>query len=206
MKKYEKYTKLKDVEIIKEIREGDEDAKNYLYDKYERWISYNTMNYKIKDCSMKEKKQILAVGFAKAINSYDPERNDNFKAYAKICMSNEMKDYIKSLRAGKRSGVIIESLYSKVSNSGDNQLQLIDIIKNDDDSPEDEFINKENEVLEILKAKGLPEIYYEVLKYKEEGKKHADIAIALDIKKTKVDYIMFKIRKILEKYKNKKFK
>lgn len=202
MKSYEYYNNLDDKELIKKIREGDDDAKNELYLKYERLIKSMANNYYLKHSSTEDIIQILSLGFTVAINNYNVDSVVSFIVYAKRCMKNKITDYIRRDNTKKNDNkVTISYLFSNAGNNSETDQSLIDILADDTNTPEKILMEKDSIINLINELNNLdfPDIYYYILHSREDGKTCVEIACDLDIDKKDVYNIIQTIKRKLFK-------
>lgn len=97
--------KISDSELIYQINDNNEDAKNYLFQKYSPLIHKEVQKY-TKEASIKgiEYKDLLQEGmlaFSEAINSFDEKENVKFITFATLCIKRRIINLLKKQSTNK---------------------------------------------------------------------------------------------------------
>ena len=87
---------MKDEDLIRKIKSGDNDALDYILKKYQEVVNMKVSRYFIIGAEKKilYKKDWLA--YIKAIKSFDPEKQNSFKSFANLCIERQLITAIKS--------------------------------------------------------------------------------------------------------------
>ena len=97
MQKYtESYSMINDEDLIKKIKSGDNEALNYLLDKYKEVVNMKVSRYFIIGAEKEDIIQEGLIGLYKAIKGYDTEKKNSFKSFANICIERQLITAIKS--------------------------------------------------------------------------------------------------------------
>ncbi len=97
MQKYtESYSMINDEDLIKKIKSGDNEALNYLLDKYKEVVNMKVSRYFIIGAEKEDIIQEGLIGLYKAIKGYDTEKQNSFKSFANICIERQLITAIKS--------------------------------------------------------------------------------------------------------------
>lgn len=97
MQKYtENYSMINDEDLIKKIKSGDNEALNYLLDKYKEVVNMKVSRYFIIGAEKEDIIQEGLIGLYKAIKGYDTEKQNSFKSFANICIERQLITAIKS--------------------------------------------------------------------------------------------------------------
>lgn len=87
-----------DIELVLLAQENDEDAKNYLYKKYQPLLekkSYDTYKVlKYKGIDINDVYQEVLLTFEMAINEYTPDKDASFYTFFNICLKNKINNLI----------------------------------------------------------------------------------------------------------------
>ena len=135
------------------------------------------------------------IGLLKAIRQYDPARNDNFEAYATLCIRRQIYD---AVRRSKRKDGHLTIEYTEIEEPSDRgHLPGIKVQQD----PETELLAKES-ALEIQNAlSGLLSVFEtSVLRLYLEGYTSSEIAQRLRRESKSVDNAIGRIRRKLAKY------
>lgn len=97
MQKYtESYSMINDEDLIKKIKSGDNEALNYLLDKYKEVVNMKVSRYFIIGAEKEDIIQEGLIGLYKAIKGYDTEKQNSFKSFANLCIERQLITAIKS--------------------------------------------------------------------------------------------------------------
>ena len=180
-----------DYELIYMINE-DEEMFNYFLKKYDplfRKFSHSfVLKYKHKGIEFDDLMQHARLALCFAIDHYDPKKEVLFYTYLLVCLKKHLVNYVRNYGSKfDKYNYIVDynediSIYSDKTNISD---------EFDDYQFEQEIINFKNS-LKSLDA--------QVFELRYNGFMYKDIASLLDISKKKVDNVLVKLRKNLEKY------
>nr|WP_132249330.1 RNA polymerase sporulation sigma factor SigK [Natranaerovirga pectinivora] len=147
-----------EVLYLKKYKEGDLEAKNVLVERNLRLVAHIVKKYNNGDRDMDDLISIGTIGLIKAITSYDIEKGTRLATYAARCIENEL---LMMLRAEKKQTKEV-SLQEPIGvDKEGNEISLIDVLENDDNSIIDEVDLK-------IKVKELYEKMKKVLKSREK--------------------------------------
>ena len=90
------YDNLKDEDLIKKIKSGDNDALNFLINKYKEVVNMKVSRYFIIGAEREDITQEGLIGLYKAIKGYDGEKQNSFKSFANLCIERQLITAIKS--------------------------------------------------------------------------------------------------------------
>ena len=91
-----KYDNMEDSQIITLINQGDEYALNYLLKKYQELVNMKINKYFMIGAEKEDIAQEGMIGLYKAIQSYNPEKQNSFKSFANICIERQLITAIKT--------------------------------------------------------------------------------------------------------------
>ena len=77
-----KYSNLQDEEIIKLIKQGDNQALSFLFEKYKELVNIKVGKYYIIGAEREDTIQEGMIGLFKAIKSFDETKQNSFKTFA----------------------------------------------------------------------------------------------------------------------------
>lgn len=102
-----------DIELVLQAQENDEDAKNYLYQKYHPLLEKKSYEiYKLlqnKGIDISDVYQEVLLIFEMAINEYDPEKDASFYTFLNICLKNKNNNLI-ARHNNNRNKILNESI------------------------------------------------------------------------------------------------
>lgn len=188
-------------ELVVAAQRGNKEALDRILLLYQGFIRYIAQKYFLKDGDHQDLLQEASIGLLEAIRAYDYKTKVKFRNFAFICIKRELDSVISRSNRKKRqvlNNAIPIYAYVEEENerygseyySGDNYL------KSDKETPEDEFIAREelNELIEFLKD-GLTELELKVLYLRIQGRSYKEITDILHIQIKAVDNAIQRIRK-----------
>ena len=92
----ENYSNMKDEDLIRKIKSGDNDALDYILNKYQEVVNMKVSRYFIIGAEKEDIIQEGLIGLYKAIKSFDPEKQNSFKSFANLCIERQLITAIKS--------------------------------------------------------------------------------------------------------------
>ena len=112
---------------VKEMEEGNEDARNILIEHNLRLVAHVCKKYSNTNIDQDDLISIGSIGLIKGINSYDPKKSIKLSTYISKCIDNEILMY---LRANKKlnSEVYLEDPIGK--DKDDNTVTLKEVLEN----------------------------------------------------------------------------
>ena len=91
-----KYEALTDEEIIERIKSGDNNAQNYLLEKYSDLVNIKANKFFLIGAEDDDMFQEGMIGLYKAIKSFDLEKQNSFKTFANLCIERQLITAIKT--------------------------------------------------------------------------------------------------------------
>ena len=193
-----KYSNLTDEEVIKKIKQGDEQALSYLLDKYKELVNIKVSKYYMIGAEKDDTVQEGMIGLFKAIKSFDDTKQNSFKTFANICVERQLITAIKSSNRQKHMPL---NSYLSLNNSAyendDNDEELINTFDSKSiEDPLDTVMKKEYyEQIENSIDKTLSGFEKQVLNRYIKGESYVQIAEKLDAPVKSVDNAIQRIRK-----------
>lgn len=192
------YDILTDEQLIDEIRNGNEEATEYLIKKYSPLVVKSTRTLFLIGADSEDLTQEGMIGLFKAIQSYKSENNASFFTFAQLCIKRQIYTAIKASNREKHSP--LNSYISIYASSGESDIELIENLEADRSSdPEHVILNKENvlRVNELLTSR-LSKMEQAVLPLYLEGLSYNDIAAKLGKSTKSIDNAISRIREKLK--------
>lgn len=186
-----------DSELYSMVCESNEDAKEYLYNKYKYVIDVIVKKYiytaKKLGIEYNDLYQEGLVGFADALNHYDESKNVMFSTFLSLCIDRKLQNAI--LKAGRlKNKIILESL-SLDHVYEEYQIPLSEMISDKNSDPL-LGISVQEEIKELKEQiqSVLSQSEYEVYQYMEKGVSYQDIAIILKKTPKQIDNTIQRIK------------
>lgn len=192
------YAKLKDEEIIRLIKQGDEKALSYLLDRYKELVNIKVSKFYIVGAEKDDTTQEGMIGLFKAIKCYDETKQNSFKTFANMCIERQL---ITAIKSSNRQKHIPLNSYLSLNNSAyendDNDEELINTFDSKTvEDPLDTIMKKEYfEQIENSMDKNLSGFEKKVLNRYIKGESYVEIAAKLDAPVKSVDNAIQRIRK-----------
>ena len=188
-----------DGELLDNISENSEEARDVLYDKYKYIVDIIINKYKKSayylSVDMQELQQEALLGFSDALYSYSDNMNASLATFISICVERKVDNYIKKHATSKmRMMKDIISLDEPIAED----ISLLDVIS-DNSTPEEILQNEEESkaLLEKIKSLLSPQ-EMEVYKLLLHSFSYEDISSILNLSTKQVYDYVYHIRKKLK--------
>ena len=193
-----KYNNLSDEDVIKLIKQGDNQALSYLLERYKELVNIKVGKYYIVGAEREDTVQEGMIGLFKAIKCFDAQKQNSFKTFANICIERQL---ITAIKTSNRQKHMPLNSYLSLNNSAydneDNDEELINTFDSKTiEDPLDTLMKKEYyEQIESTIDKTLSGFEKQVLNRYIKGESYVDIAAKLDAPVKSVDNAIQRIRK-----------
>ena len=194
----ENYSNIKDEDLIRKIKSGDNNALDYLLKKYQEVVNMKVSRYFIIGAEKEDIIQEGLIGLYKAIKSFDPEKQNSFKSFANLCIERQLITAIKSSNRQKHMPLnSYLSLNMSAYDDYDDDTSIYDIFDaNIIEDPLDTITKKEYyKSVENIIEKSLSTFEKNVLNELVNGSSYTAIAQKLDSPVKSVDNAIQIIRK-----------
>ena len=194
----ENYSNMKDEDLIRKIKSGDNDALDYILNKYQEVVNMKVSRYFIIGAEKEDIIQEGLIGLYKAIKSFDPEKQNSFKSFANLCIERQLITAIKSSNRQKHMPLnSYLSLNMSAYDNEDDDTSIYDIFdENIIEDPLDTITKKEYyKSVEDIIDKSLSIFEKNVLNELVNGSSYTAIAQKLDSPVKSVDNAIQRIRK-----------
>ena len=137
------YNSISDIEIITLIRQGDDDAMEYLLKKYAGMVKKETRRFYLIGSDEEDLMQEGMIGLFKAIRDYDVRKQTDFALFSHVCIVRQLLTAVTASNRQKHTPLnSYVSLFAPLED-GDNTITLQDTIGGAVPNPEDLFLGKE---------------------------------------------------------------
>lgn len=194
------YNNMTDEELIELIKSGDKYAIDFLIEKYKDLVNMKVGKYFMIGAEKEDIIQEGMIGLFKAIQSFNPDKQNSFKTFANLCVERQLITAIKTSNRQKHQPLnSYLSLSSSAYNSEDdeNSSEMIEFF--DSHTTEDplETITKKEYYKKVENAidTSLSNFEKQVLQRFIKGESYVDIAAKLDSPVKSVDNAIQRIRK-----------
>ena len=134
--------------IMKQIKNGDEKAREPLIVHNLRLVVYIAKKFENSNVNIEDLISIGTIGLIKAVNTFSPDRNIKLATYASRCIENEILMFLRKTTQSKYEVSIDEPLNTDWDG---NELLLSDILGSDSDTVSAD-IELETEKAQLLEA------------------------------------------------------
>ena len=191
------YADVPDEKLVEIIKKGDKDALNFLLSKYKNLVTMKANRFFIIGAEKDDMIQEGFWGLYKAIQSFDPEKQNSFKTFANLCVERQLITVIKT--SNRQKNIPLNSSFSlNVSAYDENDdVSVLDVLDTKTaEDPLDTIVKKEYyESFENKINENLSKFEKDVLNKYIQGKSYVDIANSLDTPVKSVDNAIQRIRK-----------
>ncbi len=190
----DKYISYTDEDLITLIKEGDQEATEYLVKKYYPLVIKSTRTMFLIGADDEDLTQEGLIGLFKAIQSYDSNNDASFFTFAQLCIKRQIYSAVKASNREKHSP--LNGYISFYSSTNDNEVQLIENLEADNNTnPEIVILNQETtERINELLSSHLSKMEQMVLPLYLEGMSYKDIAQKLGKSTKSIDNAVSRIR------------
>ena len=197
-----KYENMQDNDIITLIQAGDNNALEFIIDKYNDIVNIKASKFFASGIEREDIIQEGLIGLYKATKSYNMEKQNSFKTFANLCIERQLITSIKS--ANRQKNIPLNSAFSlNAPVYEEDDIDILGILDNKTAEDPLETITKK-EYYNLVESKideSLSEFEKRVLNEYKLGKSYSDIATGLNSKIKSVDTAIQRIKKKANKIK-----
>ncbi|MBQ8923156.1 MAG: RNA polymerase sporulation sigma factor SigH [Lachnospiraceae bacterium] len=192
------YDTLSDNEIISRINEKDDDAIEFMMQKYGNIVKREVRTVYIIGAETDDLMQEGMIGLFKAIRDYESDKGTAFSTFATLCIRRQLQTAINN--SNRKKHIPLNSYISIYSESGEYGYEFGENLESEvsDANPEDMVIAREqrNAIKKRIET-DLSPLEKKVLKLYLDGLSYQEIADSLDKSEKSVDNALQRIRKKL---------
>ena len=186
-----------DLELLDYINDGNEEALEIIYKKYEPFIDSKARRYlKINDYLGLDLNDLLQEGrlaLNEAIKNFNPSLDTTFYTYATTCIERKMISSL--IGANRLKHKILNESISFEQEGEDNSYSLENVIVNENNDPLNVVILNEREKIFLSKLKEeLTEFEYQVFELKYHNFNYKEISEILEKDPKAIDNAIQRIR------------
>ncbi len=199
------YNNMTDEGIIEQIKLGDNNALDFIINKYAELVNMKASKFFIVGAERGDIVQEGLIGLYKATKAFDNEKQNSFKTFANMCIERQIITAIKT--ANRQKNIPLNSAFSinaqVFDDNEENDKEIVDILNTHCiEDPSEEIAKKEYfNLINKTINESLSEHERNVLKYYQQNKTYEEIANKLNCKTKSVDTAMTRIRKKANKIK-----
>lgn len=189
---------INDAKLVLCIREGNEDAKDYLYKKFSPLIHKEINRVKKKayiyDIDFSDLTQEAMLGFTYAINNFDEDGESKFITFATTCVRRRLKRYVEKFETTKNKSLSASlSLDTDLDDTNSTKIDQVEELISTE--PLRKLINDEtlDEVSQRI-GKSLNDKEKLALQYSVDGKSVSEIADLMDMNTKQIYNLIHRAR------------
>lgn len=191
-----------DEEIVEFAREGDDDALEFLINKYKNFVRAKARSYFLIGADREDIIQEGMIGLYKAIRDFRADKLSSFRAFAELCITRQIITAIKTATRQKHIPLNSYVSLNKPIYDEDSDRTLLDIISGSKIADPEELIVSKEEFDNIEEKMGeiLSSLEWKVLMSYLEGKSYQEIAEDLKRHVKSIDNALQRVKRKLERY------
>ena len=200
----DEFEKLNDEEIIVLVRTGDQEAQDYILNKYKTMVKSKARAYFLMGADREDIIQEGMIGLYKAVRDYQPGKKTAFKSFADLCINRQIITAIKTASRQKHIPLNSSVSLNRQVYGSDEEETYMDFLKTEETtSPEAIFIGIENKnfIVEHF-SKVLSGFESKVLNLYLQGKSYSKIAEITGKPEKSIDNALQRVKKKTEKFIN----
>lgn len=193
MKEYGNHT---DEELIRMLRDGDQDVTDYLIDKYKNLVRKKARAMYLIGGDNDDLIQEGMIGLFKAVRDFREDKESSFYHFADLCISRQLYSAVEMSQRQKHLPLnTYVSLYEHQEDREDGK-SLVEVLQSlSDKNPEEMLLDREQSAAMERKIKEhLSDFENQVLDLYMGGNNYTEIAVALDKSSKSVDNALQRIK------------
>lgn len=186
--------------LVKEMKNGSEEARNQLIERNLRLVVYTAQKFDNTNVSMEDLVSIGTIGLIKAVSSFSTDKNIKIATYASRCIENEILMHLRKSSKLKREVSLDEPINT---DSEGNELCIADTLSGDSDEISKSLDKKDEKanLIEVLNGLTKKEKDIMCMRYGLNGKNEMTQKEVADYFAISQSYISRIEKKILDKMK-----
>lgn len=194
------FDELEDEELVYLAREGDEEALEFLINKYKNFVRSKARTYFLVGADREDIVQEGMIGIYKAIRDYRSDRQASFRAFAELCITRQIITAIKTATRQKHIPLNSYVSLNKPVFDDESERTLLDIMAPGNISDPEALLISQEEVADIEGKMDelLSPLEKEVVELYLEGKSYIEIAHELQRHVKSVDNALQRVKRKLE--------
>lgn len=191
-----------DEDVVEYAREGDDEALEYLINKYKNFVRAKARSYFLIGADREDIIQEGMIGLYKAIRDFRMDKLSSFRAFAELCITRQIITAIKTATRQKHIPLNSYVSLNKPIYDEDSDRTLLDVISGTKITDPEELIISREEFDDIEEKMGeiLSSLEWKVLMSYLEGKSYQEIAEDLKRHVKSIDNALQRVKRKLERY------
>lgn len=202
VQEFDRFETMTDEDIVEEAKGGDNDALEYLLNKYKNFVRAKARSYFLIGADREDIIQEGMIGLYKAIRDYRPDRLASFRAFAELCVTRQIITAIKTATRQKHIPLNSYVSLNKPIYDMDSDRTLLDVLSATKICDPEELVIGRDEYKRIEKDMNeiLSDLEWEVLMAYLQGKSYQEIALELDRHVKSIDNALQRVKRKFEIY------
>ena len=198
----ESYEVMEDEDIIKDAKNGNPSALEYLIKKYKNFVGAKARSYFLIGADKEDIIQEGMIGLYKAIRDYRADKLSSFRAFAELCITRQIITAIKTATRQKHIPLNSYVSLNKPIYDEESDRTLLDVLSGVKITDPEELIISREKLSHIESKIGeiLSDLEWEVLMFYLQGKSYQEIACELDRHVKSIDNALQRVKRKLERY------
>lgn len=191
------YNSMSDEELISLVKSDDKYALDFIIEKYKDLVNMKVGKYFIIGAEREDIIQEGMIGLFKAIQSFNPDKQNSFKTFANMCIERQLITAIKTSNRQKNMPLNSYLSLNTAAYEDDEDTSVLEVFNSHTtEDPLDTITKKEYyERIEYAIDKNLSSFEKQVLARFIRGESYVTIAEKLDTQVKSVDNAIQRIRK-----------
>lgn len=201
-KTLDNYELMMDEQVVKDAKNGDTKALEYLINKYKNFVRVKARSYFLIGADREDIVQEGMIGLYKAIRDFKNDKLSSFRAFAELCITRQIITAIKTATRQKHIPLNSYVSLNKPIYDEESDRTLLDVLSGTKISDPEELIISREEFNNIESKIGelLSDLEWEVLNSYLQGKSYQEIAVDLDRHVKSIDNALQRVKRKLERY------
>ncbi|MBX6396124.1 MAG: RNA polymerase sporulation sigma factor SigH [Alicyclobacillaceae bacterium] len=193
---------LSDEDLVDRVRDGDEEALEYLIHRYKNFVRAKARSYFLIGADREDIVQEGMIGLYKSIRDFRNDKLVSFRAFAELCITRQIITAIKT--ATRQKHIPLNSYISldKPIYDEESDRTLLDVLCGSRVAdPEELIINQEEfDDIEVKMGEILSDLERQVLMLYLDGRSYQEIAVDLKRHVKSIDNALQRVKRKLERY------
>lgn len=199
---FDVYQDMQDETIVDAAREGDDDAQEYLINKYKNFVRAKARSYFLIGADREDIIQEGMIGLYKAIRDFRNDKLASFRAFAELCITRQIITAIKTATRQKHIPLNSYVSLNKPIYDEESDRTLLDVLSGTKVTDPEELIISREEFVDIEHKMGefLSDLEWKVLMSYLDGRSYQEIAKDLNRHVKSIDNALQRVKRKLERF------
>ncbi len=191
------------IELLEKAKNNDREAIEKLLDEHKNIIDAKVSKYYVQGMEKDDLYQEASIAFLDCIKNFDIEKNDNFPAFASICIERRLITLLSSSQRQKYMALNTSlSLDNFMFVSDEDKVLFLDILECETDSTEEKILKAERmKEFKTAAENILSDFEFKILNEYLKGFTYKEMAEAFDTNEKAIDNAIQRIRNKLKQKK-----